>query len=376
MSITRDPIEPDAHSSESHRVQFLDLDGRLHPDVEFPTVADETLLALYEDMCLARHFDERAVSLQRQGRISTYAPLRGQEAAQVASAHALGDDDWCYPTYRDHAAKYVRGMDLATMLAALRGHGDGYRVAEGVNVMPEYIPIATQVPQAVGAAWAGRLQGRDDVTLCYLGDGATSEGDFHEGLNFAGVFDTPTVFFCTNNQWAISVPRERQTASETIAGKAGAYGFEGVQVDGTDPLAVYEVTRMAVEKARDPVGDERRPTLVEAVTYRMGAHSTADDPSRYRDGVPEEWRDRDPLERYESFLRAHGLLDDERAAAVEERTRETVADAVDRTEATRDDPDAMFEHVYAEPTPDLERQRADLQRLRERYGDEAFTEGW
>jgi pyruvate dehydrogenase E1 component alpha subunit len=376
MSITRHPIGSDARSSDPHRVQFLDLDGRLRPEVEFPTIADETLLALYDDMCLARHFDERAVSLQRQGRISTYAPLRGHEAAQVASAHALGDDDWCYPTYRDHAAKYVRGMDLATMLQAMRGHGDGYRVAEGVNVMPEYIPIATQVPQAVGAAWAGRLQGRDDVTLCYLGDGATSEGDFHEGLNFAGVFDTPTVFFCTNNQWAISVPRERQTASETIAGKAHAYGFEGVQVDGTDPLAVYEVTRMAIEKARDPLGDERRPTLVEAVTYRTGAHSTADDPSRYRDGVPEEWRDRDPLERYESFLRAHGLLDDDRAAAAEERAREAVADAVDRAEAARDDPDAMFEHVYAESTADLERQRADLERLRETYGDEAFTEGW
>jgi pyruvate dehydrogenase E1 component alpha subunit len=375
MSITRDPIGPHAGSSEPHRVQFLDADGNLHPDAEFPAIADETLLALYEDMRLARRFDERAVSLQRQGRISTYAPLRGHEAAQVASAHALGDDDWCYPTYRDHAAKYVHGMDLATMLQAMRGHGDGYHVAEGVTVMPEYIPIATQVPQAVGTAWAARLQGCDEVTLCYLGDGATSEGDFHEGLNFAGVFDAPTVFFCTNNQWAISVPRERQTASDTIAEKARAYGFEGVQVDGTDPLAVYEVTRMAVEKARDPLGDERRPTLVEAVTYRLGAHSTADDPSRYRDGVPEEWRDRDPVERYESFLRANGLLDDERAAAVEERVRAAVDDAVDRAEAVDDDPDAMFEHVYAEPTPDLERQRAELDRLRERYGDEAFTEG-
>jgi pyruvate dehydrogenase E1 component alpha subunit len=393
MSIHREPSEADvapdsdsdsesepvsdspSRSREPTRVQYLDADGRLRPDAEFPTVADETLLAIYEDMRLARVFDERAVSLQRQGRISTYAPLRGHEAAQVGSAHALDDDDWCYPTYRDHAAKFVRGMDLGRMLQSMRGHGDGYRVADGVNVMPEYIPIATQVPQAVGSAWAASLQGRDDVTLCYLGDGATSEGDFHEGLNFAGVFDTPNVFFCTNNQWAISVPRERQTASETLAEKAHAYGFQGVQVDGTDPLAVYEVTRRAVDKARDPGPDERRPTLIEAVTYRMGAHSTADDPSAYRDGVPEEWRDRDPLDRYESFLRAYGLLDDERVDAVEARARERVDAAVDRAEAADDDPDAMFEHVYAEPTPDLERQRAELDRLREKYGDEAFVEG-
>jgi pyruvate dehydrogenase E1 component alpha subunit len=372
MSITREYAE--YRRPEPTRVRLLDDDGSLRPDVDF-TISDDELLAIYEDMRLARRFDERAVSLQRQGRISTYAPLRGHEAAQVASAHALGDDDWCYPTYRDHAAKYVHGMDLATLLKALRGHGDGYRVAEGVNVMPEYIPIATQIPQAVGAAWAARLKGRDDVVLCYLGDGATSEGDFHEGLNFAGVFDTPTVFFCTNNQWAISVPREQQTASETLAQKAHAYGFEGVQVDGTDPLAVYEVTRMAVEKAREPTGEERRPTLVEAVTYRQGAHSTADDPSVYRDGVPEEWRDRDPLDRYETYLREEGLLDDDRVEAIEARARETVADAVERAEAAEGDPDAMFEHVYAEPTPDLERQRAELGRLRERYGDEAFTEG-
>ena len=376
MSTIRDHPEYRLPDSLPNRVQLLDADGGVRPDVDVPTIPDERLLAIYEDMCLARRFDERAVSLQRQGRVSTYAPLRGHEAAQVASAHALADGDWCYPTYRDHAAKYVRGMDLATMLKAMAGHGDGYRIDEDVRVMPEYIPIATQIPQAVGAAWAARLRGRDEVTLCYFGDGATSEGDFHEGLNFAGVFDTPTVFFCTNNQWAISVPRERQTAAATLSQKAHAYGFQGVQVDGTDPLAVYEVTRLAVEKARDPAAGERRPTLIEAVTYRQGAHSTADDPSTYRDEVPEEWRDRDPLDRYETFLRDAGLLDDERVAAVDDRVTEEVADAVDRAEAARDDPEAMFEHVYAEPTADLERQRAELRRLRERYGDAAFTEGW
>jgi pyruvate dehydrogenase E1 component alpha subunit len=367
--------EPNPRHQEPHRVQILDDDGQLLPDAEFPTIPDEELLGIYEGMVLARHFDERAVSLQRQGRIATYAPMRGQEAAQVASTTALDAEDWLYPTYREHAAKFVHGMDLESLVLVMRGHSGGHDVPADVNVMPEYIPIATQIPHATGGAWAAKLRGEDAVHLCHFGDGATSEGDFHEGLNFAGVFDVPAVFFCNNNQWAISVPRERQTAAETLAQKAAAYGFEGVQVDGMDPLAVYQVTRAAVQKARNPGADERRPTLVEALMYRFGAHSTADDPSAYRDDVPEEWAARDPLPRYETFLREHGLLDDEREATVRTRVEEQVAEAIHAAETRDDDPAEMFDNVYAEPTADLERQREELERLREKYGDDAFGRG-
>jgi len=360
-------------SRTDQRVQYLDDDGHLLSRTEPPDIDDDRLMEIYEGIRLARHFDERALSLQRQGRIATHAPMRGQEGAQVASAHALDDEDWLYPTYRDHAARMVRGVDPADILASLRGISEGYRVPDGVNVMPEYIPIATQIPQATGAAWASKLNNEGYATLAYFGDGATSEGDFHEGLNFAGVFDVPAVFFCNNNQWAISTPRERQTASDTIAQKANAYGFEGVQVDGMDPLAVYEVTRHAVRTAKDPDGNELRPTLIEAVQYRLSAHTTSDDPSRYRNEVPDEWKRKDPVGRLETYLRERGLLDDETVDAVASWARTKVGDAIDRAEATEDDPDAMFEHVYDEPTPALQAQREELSRLREKYGDEVLT---
>jgi pyruvate dehydrogenase E1 component alpha subunit len=369
MSITE--TQPD-RSCASDPVRYLTEDGDLIPGAGPPPLSDGELVELYEDLRLARHFDERALSIQRQGRIATYAPMRGQEGAQVASAWALDEEDWLYPTYRDNAAKIVRGVDPADILTTLRGVGEGYRVREDVRVMPEYIPIATQIPHATGAAWASKLGDEGYAALAYFGDGATSEGDFHEGLNFAGVYDVPAVFFCNNNQWAISTPFDRQTASETIAQKASAYGFEGIRVDGMDPLAVYDVTRHAVETAKDP-GDGLRPTLVEALQYRLSAHTSSDDPSRYREGVPEEWERKDPLRRMGSFLRGRGLLDDETDAAIEARVKERVSDAIDRAEAAEADPDEMFEHVYEEPTPELEAQSAELDRLREAYGDAALT---
>ena len=262
------------------RVQVLDEDGRVVDGAAVPDLDEDELVEMYRQMRLARHFDERAVSLQRQGRMGTYPPLSGQEGAQVGSAAALEDQDWMVPSYREHGAAYVRGLELHETLRYWMGDERGNRL-EGLRIFPVAVPIASQIPHATGAAWASRLEGNDDdeAFICYFGDGATSEGDFHEGLNFAGVFDTPTVFFCNNNQWAISVPRERQTASETLAQKAHAYGFEGVQVDGMDPLATYQVTKAAIEKAKHPNPDELRPTMVEAVQYRFGAHTTADDPS-------------------------------------------------------------------------------------------------
>jgi pyruvate dehydrogenase E1 component alpha subunit len=341
-----------------------------------PNLDDEVLLEMYEAIVLARRFDTRAISLQRQGRIATYAPMTGQEGAQVATSLALDEDDWLFPTYREHAAKYVHGMDLSSLLLPLDGHREGYAIPDDVNVMPEYIPIATQVPQAMGMAWGYKLQNQADrAVLCHFGDGATSEGDFHEGLNFAGVFDVPAVFVCNNNQYAISTPQDRQTASETIAQKAHAYGIDGIRVDGLDPLAVYTVTREALKKAKNPATGERRPTLIEAVQYRYGAHTTSDDPSVYREEEEEEqWRDRDPIDRFGTFLRDRGILDEETESEIDARVESQVKDAVSTAEAHETDPTAMFEHVYETTTDRLESQRAELAELREKYDDEEFEE--
>ena len=370
------PHEGSNDESETEYVQILDADGNVRPGAEVPELDDEELLAMYEAIVLARRFDQRAISLQRQGRIATYAPMTGQEGAQVATSFALSGEDWLFPTYREHAAKYVHGVSLSSLLQPLYGHRDGYAIPDDVNVMPEYIPIATQVPQAMGKAWGDLLTGRTDrAVLCHLGDGATSEGDFHEGLNFAGVFDVPAVFVCNNNQYAISTPSDRQTASETIAVKATAYGVEGVRVDGLDPLAVYEVTRRALTKAKNPIDDERRPTLIEAVQYRYGAHTTSDDPSVYRDEEEAElWRERDPVDRMATFLESRGILTEERAAAIEDRVEAQIQDAIDSAEADETEPDAIFEHVYEEPSERLDQQRAELDRLREKYGDDPFSE--
>ena len=365
------PVSTLQHDPDE-QVQILDEEGRVREGQEVPDIADEALLDIYREMRLARHFDTRAVSLQRQGRMGTYPPLSGQEGAQVASAYALGEDDWIFPSYREHAASLVRGLSLRQTLLYWMGSEGGNEIPEECNIFTVAVPIATQILHATGAAWAAKLKGENEAYLCYFGDGATSEGDFHEGLNFAGVFDTPNVFFCNNNQWAISVPRDRQTASATIAGKASAYGFEGVQVDGMDPLAVYQVTREAVEKAKDPAEGELRPTLIEAIQYRFGAHTTADDPSVYReDEEVERWRAKDPIPRLENFLRETGRIDDEGVDAITTAIEDAVAKAIDEAEAVpRPEPEEIFKHVYEGMPKRLREQRAYLQRLREEYGDE------
>ncbi|MCL9816131.1 pyruvate dehydrogenase (acetyl-transferring) E1 component subunit alpha [Natronocalculus amylovorans] len=358
-------------------VQVLDEDGTVVGDE--PDLDDATILDIYRDMVLARHFDQRAVSLQRQGRMGTYPPLSGQEGAQIASAHALDEQDWMFPSYREHGAAVVRGLPLKQTLLYWMGHEEGNAVAEDANIFPVAVPIATQLLHATGAAWGASIKGdTDKAFMCYFGDGATSEGDFHEALNFAGVFDTPNVFFCNNNQWAISVPRERQTASRTLAQKAEAYGFEGVQVDGMDPLAVYAVTRKAIEKAKseEPPAAGRRPTLIEAVQYRFGAHTTADDPTVYRDDEEvQRWKAKDPIPRLENYCRNHGLLDDESVAAVRSEVETRVADAIDAAESEpRPLPGEMFESVYNELPEHLAAQAAEIESLREIYGDEVFFE--
>ena len=330
---------------------------------------------MYREMRFARAFDRRAISLQRRGELGTYPPMAGQEGAQVGSAHALESNDWVLYQYREHAVAFARGVDPVDVLSYWRGRSEGNARLADANILPINIPIATQIPHAVGMAWASRL--KDEAPrafVCHFGDGATSEGDFHEGLNFAGVFDTPNVFFCNNNQWAISVPRERQTASATIAQKATAYGFEGVQVDGMDPLAVYQVSAEALENAKSPEPEGRRPTLIEAVLYRYGAHTTADDPTVYRDDDEvERWKRRDPIQRMERYLIETGRVDTEEVdaieAAIEDRLDDVIAEAKSRSPPDAED---IFDHVYAEVPTHLQEQRERLLRLQDRHGDDAL----
>ncbi|MFQ5794178.1 MAG: pyruvate dehydrogenase (acetyl-transferring) E1 component subunit alpha [Candidatus Bipolaricaulia bacterium] len=341
-------------------------DGQADEQLE-PKLSDKQLKELYRWMVLARTFDQRALNLQRQGRMYTYAPVSGQEAAQVGSAYALKSEDWTFPTYREHAVAIVRGIPLKAILLVWMGNEEGNRIPEDINHFTPSVPIATQIVHAVGVAWAAKLRGDKAVTLAYFGDGATSEGDFHEGANFAGVFKTPTVFFCQNNQYAISVPRERQTAAETLAQKANAYGFEGVRVDGNDILAVYRVTHEAVEQARAGGG----PTLIEAVTYRFGPHTTSDDPTRYRSAEElEEWQQRrDPIERFRRYLEGKGLWSEAYQEELGEAVKAEVANAVEEAEAApKRDIEEIFKYVYAEMPWILEEELDAFRKLQERFG--------
>ena len=309
--------------------------------------------AMYVDVVRARRFDERALALQRRGWMSGYPPFRGQEASQIGAAHAMAEEDWLFPTYRSLAMEIALGVPMHDILRFRRGRPE-YGSGHGLPIFPQAVPIATQIPHAVGAGMAANYEDADHAVVCYLGDGATSEGDFHEGMNFAGVFETPTVFFCENNGWAISLPRERQTRSETIAQKAFAYGFDGMQVDGNDPLAVRETVASALDRARDGT-----PVLVESLTYRQGAHTTSDDPSRYRDEQEDlpEWRTRDPLERFEEYLLEREVIDEE---FVEDARADADAELEEAVEAVEDeppaDPDEVFEYAYAQMPPHLREQ--------------------
>jgi pyruvate dehydrogenase E1 component alpha subunit len=355
--------------------QILDTDGTVRDDASVPEIPDDELVEMYWEMRLARHFDERTISLHRQGRMGTYTPMAGQEGAQIGSAHALEPEDWFIPSYREHAAKMALGMDPREILLYWKGNEVGNEIAEDLNIFPVAITVGVHLPHATGLAWASKLKGEQRAFLCDFGDGATSQGDFHEALNFAGVFDVPAIFFCNNNQWAISVSGGRQTAAETYAQKASAYGFEGVRVDGMDPLAVHDVTNAAVGKAKGPDEGELRPTLIEAVMYRFGPHTTADDPTVYRDEeeLP-RWKEKDPIPRLGRFLRDRGLLDDEVDDAIQTGIEDTVARAIEEAEAYESDPESMLGDVYAAKTPRLEAQTEYLREFRERHGEKLLTD--
>jgi pyruvate dehydrogenase E1 component alpha subunit len=331
-------------------------DGVREADGEVDGLTGEDLLRMHREMVLMRVFDERAVVYQRQGRIGTYAIYWGHEAIQVGTHFALDPaTDWVFPSYRESAIGLLRGMDPATVLAWWRGHPAGWWNPQELRVGGVSVPIASQVPHAVGAAWGMKARGEAGCAVAFFGDGATSEGAFHEGINFAAVMDAPAVLMCSNNGWAISTPFARQSRAAALADKAAGYGVPGVRVDGGDVLAVHAAVRDAVARARAGEG----PTLVEAVHYRIAPHGTADDPGLYRDETEAEAaRANECLVRFEGYLRRRGLLDD--ALAQEAR-----ADAVARVKAGMKaveelpppDPALVFDTTYAEPPADLLRQR-------------------
>lgn len=354
----REKIVPDVPITS---LAILDAEGNVDKDLE-PDIDIQTLLKLYRFMLLGRRFDERLVALQRQGRIGTFPPITGQEAAQLGAVAAIRPTDWMVPSFRETAAELWRGRGLDNIIIANNGLSEGGVMPDHSRDLPVSIPVASQIPHAVGLAWAARYRQSDEVVMVFFGDGATSEGDFHEAMNFAAVFQVPVIFVCQNNQWAISIPLSRQTRSETLAQKAAAYGMPGIQVDGNDILAVYAAAEEAVARARSGGG----PTFIECVTYRVMMHTTADDPKRYRsDEAVEAWRRKDPLIRFETYLRAKGVLNEAKIADLQSEIEGEIKTAVAHAEArmkTMGDPMEMFDHQYATMPPTLQRQKAILER--------------
>ena len=335
-------------------------DGEGQPDGEVEGLDSDDLLALYRNLILLRTYDERSVVFHRQGRIGTYAIFWNHEAMQAGSAFALEELDWIFPSYRESAIGLLRGMPVSTVLSWWRGHPAGWWNPAEYGVASICVPIATHVPHAVGYAWGARLKGEDRVAIAYFGDGATSEGAFHEGATFAGVMKAPAILFCNNNQWAISTPLAAQTAAPTLADKAIGYGMPGLRVDGGDVLAVYEATREAVERAR--AGDG--PTFIEAVTYRAAPHATADDPSLYIDAERvEEEKENECVGRYERYLLRAGVLTEERAAEIKQEALDLMRAGIAEAEAEQPaDPGLVFEHAYADPPASLADDLAELRR--------------
>jgi pyruvate dehydrogenase E1 component alpha subunit len=344
-------------ADDGSMVRLVAPDGAAIGDADVGLSAEQ-LRQLLRLMMRARRLDRECVALQRQGELTVYPPFEGQEAAQVGSAFALEPDDFVFPSFRELAAAIARGVDAVEYLQYHRGtwHGGPYDPIAN-RFAPICVPVATQIVHAVGWALGAKLDGAGRCALAYFGDGAASEGDFHEAANLAAVYRAPAVLFCQNNAWAISVPLSEQVAAP-IASRAAGFGFPGVRVDGNDVLAVYAVTRAAVERARSGDG----PTLIEAVTYRIGPHTTADDPSRYRDEAEvAAWRERDPIERFRRFLLGRGVLDDGAVAAMEADADAWVADVrAGLTALGTPAASEVFDHVFANPPATLQRQRTEL----------------
>lgn len=346
-------------------LSILDESGVVDQALE-PKLSNDELLGMYRSMVLTRLLDERMLAMQRQGRIGTYAPVRGQEAVQIGAVAGMRLTDWIVQAFREPGCCLHRGWPVVKILQYWGGYEEGNVIPDGICDVPMCVPIATQYPHATGIAWGIKMKGKDDVVVAFVGDGGTSEGDFHEALTFAGVFQVPGIFIIVNNHWAISHPRSRQTASETLAQKALSYGFDGIQVDGNDVLAVYAATTEAIAKARKGGG----PTLIEAVTYRMGVHTTADDPRKYRDEAEvKEWEQRDPVTRFTDYLVAKGVLDSTKIESIETDVKEQIKAGVVEYEASQDvDPLECFDFLYHDMPVELAAQRQEFAEALQREG--------
>jgi pyruvate dehydrogenase E1 component alpha subunit len=354
-----------AYTAQIEHLQIMDEEGRVDERLARtadgrPLLADEEILELYQFMCKCRALDEIAFKLQRSGRMGTYPQNKGQEAAAIGSGYAAKRGvDFLVPCYRENAALWMHGLPMHYILLHWMGDERGNQIPEGVCMTPLCVPIGTQMLHATGIAWAFKLKQEKRVTITYFGDGATSEGDFHEAMNFASVFQTPTVFFCQNNQWAISTPRENQMACETVAQRAIAYGMPTIQIDGNDLLAVYKASHEAIERARAGGG----PSFIEAVTYRLADHTTADDARRYRDQKEvDAWATKDPVIRLRKYLTTKGIWDDTKQAALDEASRVNAAEVVKTAETiAKPAKTDIFDYTYATIPPELEVQRRTMQ---------------
>ncbi len=342
-------------------LSILDENGKLDSELE-PNITSEKHLDMFRAMMLGRRFDERMLDLQRQGRIGTFPPIKGQEASQIGTAALLRDSDWMAPSFRETAAEIMRGRSMESVMLYYNGYNEGTIIPENQKDLPMSVPVASQIIHAVGLGWAAKYRQTDEVVMTFFGDGATSEGDFHEGLNCAAVYRTPVIFVCQNNQWAISLPLARQTHSKTLAQKALAYGMPGIQVDGNDILAVYAAASEAVDRARNGGG----PTLIECVTYRIMMHTTADDPKRYRtDEEVEVWKKRDPVIRYQNYLDKKNILTAPLLSEIEGEIKQQIQTAIDRAENQMKelrDPLDMFDHLYSELPANLQVQKEALKK--------------
>lgn len=354
-----------------HQIEYLsiyDENDNLDEELE-PKIIEELLLKMHRAMFLGRLLDERMLNLQRQGRIGTFATIRGQEASQIGPVAALRESDWLVPAFREHAAQVMRGVPIENLLLVYGGFYQGNYMEENIFTLPNAVPVGTQTLHAVGLAYSIKYRKEDGVVMVFFGEGATSEGDFHEAMNFAEVYDCPVVFVCQNNQYAISVPRKMQTESKTIAQKALAYGMPGIQVDGNDFLATYLAAKEAIEKARQGEG----PYFIENVTYRLSLHTTADDPKRYRsEEEVSRWEKCDPIPRIQNYLKKKGILTDEKIENIKEEILEEIQAAVDRyekrSEELTNEQLSMFEHIYDEIPPYLAQQRDELAKELEEQG--------
>jgi pyruvate dehydrogenase E1 component alpha subunit len=344
-------------SFQVKRIDILDEEGNADESL-MPSLPDADILRIYELLLLSRIFDHYALNLQREGRLGTYAPFLGQEASQVGSAFALKKSDWVFPSYRETGVYITLGYPIQMLLQYWVGDERGLKTPDDLNIFPICISVGTQVPHATGAAMASKYRKDNSAVVSYFGDGASSKGDFHEGLNIAGVFTLPVIFICQNNQWAISMPRAKQSASNTIAQKAYGHGIEGLQVDGNDVFAVYKATDHALTKARKGKG----PTLIECFTYRIADHTTADDATRYRPKEEiEMWKAKDPIQRLRLFMEKRGLWTENYQKEVDEKAKSVIDEAIKAMESTKPPhPRDMFTYTYERLTPRQAKQIKDF----------------